>query len=61
MTAILVPLAPVMVETALNKKKADDYQVWDRAYRIRMNQGQVCQIIPYYAKSRILNFTIRHC
>ena len=39
MTGVLVPLAPIMTEMTI--KNSDDYQVWDRSYRIRNNEGQV--------------------
>lgn len=36
----LVAISPAMTELAI-KKSNSDYQVWDRAYRIRNNQGQM--------------------
>ncbi len=39
MAGTLIPLAPVLTEMAI--RNSDDYQVWDRSYRIRNNEGQM--------------------
>ena len=41
LTAVLLPLAPVLTEARLTGEEGEEEKVYDRAYRLRKNEGQM--------------------